>query len=504
MLKKFKTIDGVIYLALLVLVIVFRYLVLSNFAFRFTDSDQSIMWLGLKNYSKGLFYEPRFYGQSYSTMLEALLGIPLYKLGIPAYKALPLVTSFLALFPYIIISWLVFLKRSPKISFIILSLPLLLPAEYSLITSMPRGFVNGIFFSSLACIALFYPKSKGWFFMSSFLAVFAFTVNSNSVLLSLPVLVCLFLYNVRNKYYYIFTSTGLLLGFFIHFLIAWFYLLHPDYIVHKYDMTYSIQKVLSSLGQLNMYFNQVTPFFWKAGFSVLIMFFIISAFLFWKKKFNEAVTVAFIPFLVVATLGISKVHDGTPSVFFSYSRMYLALPVLLGVSLSFFSDFIKSKLSYLFLLIPFSLFAYHVVNLDAAIKINTGPKINHMVGIATVQQILDDCNKLKTICRDHCVELVIVSHHWSYDFFNYGCPACTDSFPNTLRPENERRTWRLVAAKRSIFRTILIIDVQRDFATEFKSIKKLPSPDGFYLVEYNTMYTMDLLDSLRIPYREFK
>jgi hypothetical protein len=103
------------------------------------------MWQGVMDYSAGIFHEPRFYGQSYNLMLESLFAVPLYKLGIPIYKALPIITSFFTIFPYLLITFLTFRKKSTTAGLIILSIPLLLLNEYALITCLSRGFVTGIF-----------------------------------------------------------------------------------------------------------------------------------------------------------------------------------------------------------------------------------------------------------------------------------------------------------------------------------------------------------------------
>ena len=63
-----------------IIVLAYRAWLLHIFGFVYTDSDQTIMWIGAKHYSQGLFYEPRFYGQAYNTMLEALLAVPFVKL----------------------------------------------------------------------------------------------------------------------------------------------------------------------------------------------------------------------------------------------------------------------------------------------------------------------------------------------------------------------------------------------------------------------------------------
>ena len=190
--KKPISIDVFIYLVLLLAVVSFRFLVLLKFGFKYTDSDQTIMWLGLKDYADGIFHEPRFYGQAYSSMLEALIGVPFYKMGMPASKVLPLITSFFALAPFVIISFFTLLKKSIKMALAIISITLLLPVEYALLTTIPRGFVAGIFVASIGCISLFYPKSKWGFFFLSITGVIGFSLNFNAVLLFLPCFIYLF------------------------------------------------------------------------------------------------------------------------------------------------------------------------------------------------------------------------------------------------------------------------------------------------------------------------
>ena len=496
--------NWVIYFILLGLIIILRYKVLEDFAFKYTDSDQTIMWLGLQQYSKGIFHEPRFFGQAYNTMLEAILAIPLYEFGVPPYKALPIITSILALIPYIIISLFAFLKKSPIISCLILSIPLLLPIEYSLITSMPRGFVTGIFISTFGVIGLFYPKSKTSFLFSSLIAVIGYSVNSNAILISIPCLIYMYIENRKNKYFYILSSIGLVLGISMHLAINYFYVLNPYYNLHKIEMSYSFENLILSFTNLDKHFNDIMPIFWKSGFLVLLLFVIISVFLYRAKKYRESNIVILTIFVIISTLGLSKIHDGSNSIFFSYSRMYLSIPILLGISLSFFSQINSKKYFYLFFLIPFSCFLFNLNNIDKAIEFNIDEKKKHVVGIIEIPKLYEECNNLKVICNEYKIQLVIISNHWYYDFFNYGCPSCDESFPNTLLPSYERRTWRLIEDEKTIYKNILIIDLTKDFTKQFNIVKQIKTSMGYFIINNNRMPTIDLLDTLGIKYRKYK
>ena len=90
--------------ALLVALAAQRCLVLDRFAFRYTDHDQVLMWYAATEYAHLRVHEPRFYGQNYNTMLEAAFAAPLVLAGVPHAQSLPIVTSFLALSPFVLVN----------------------------------------------------------------------------------------------------------------------------------------------------------------------------------------------------------------------------------------------------------------------------------------------------------------------------------------------------------------------------------------------------------------
>ena len=53
-----------------------------NINLRIVDSDQMYLWLGVRDFSMGHFYEARYYGQNYNTFMEALFAVPLYLCGL--------------------------------------------------------------------------------------------------------------------------------------------------------------------------------------------------------------------------------------------------------------------------------------------------------------------------------------------------------------------------------------------------------------------------------------
>jgi hypothetical protein len=128
----------------------------------------------------------------------------------------------------------------------------------------------------------------------------------------------------------------------------------------------------------------------------------------------------------------------------------------------------------------------------------------HVVGIIEIPKLYEECNNLKVICNEYKIQLVIISNHWYYDFFNYGCPSCDVSFPNTLLPNYERRTWRLIEDEKTIYQNILIIDLTKDFTKQINIVKQIKTSMGYFIINNNRMPNIDLLDTLGLKYRKYK
>ena len=481
------------------MVILFRILVILKFSYKYADSDQSIMWLGVINYSKGIFHEPGFYGQSYNTMLEAIFAVPLYKLGIPPYKALPIITSFMTLFPYVLVSFLTFLKKHYFPALVILTIPLLLPNEYAMLTSLPRGFITGIFVSTFGIIAIYFPTKRIGFFMLGFFSLLGYTVNANSVIITLPCLLCFFLYNYKNKRFYFYAGSGLLLAGLLYFLFHYFYMVHPFYNLHKYTLSFSLNLLLSNLSHLDKHFNFVSPLFWKQGFLALFLLLFGSIFLIIKKQTNHGIALLATLVFIIITLGINKINDGTDSIFYSLSRMYLGIPVLMAMYLALLKE--RKHYIYIYMTITMLFFATKVITLNTSVTKNLNPDNHHVNTVAKIDNICKECKKLDELSKTYNVKLIVIVNHYYYDFFDYGCVSFYNDFPKTLRPSYERRTWRLLEDENKVYKNIMIIDDQHSLKEGFKNIK---TTNYGYLVLNNNRKTMQLLKTLNIKVRKYK
>ena len=130
-------------------------------------------------------------------------------------------------------------------------------------------------------------------------------------------------------------------------------------------------------------------------------------------------------------------------------------------------------------------------------------KQNNVVAVAETEFLINECNKISSLAKKYDVDLIIINNHWMYDFINYGCPACTERFPNTLRPDYERRTWRLIEERKIIHKNVFIIDFSRKLNLEFDFITAIASMQGFYVLKDNKITTIKLLKKLNIKLRKF-
>lgn len=495
-----------ILILLCLLNVIYRVIVLKHFAFAYTDSDQVVMWCGARDFSLRQFHEPAYYGQNYNSMIEALLASLFFKWITPRH-AVPLITSFLALAPYFLVGGICYLKKCKVQSFLVLLVPLLLPPEYDLITSMPRGFVTGIFFAVLGSIAVYYPEKKWGFFFFTLLNMIAITLNPNAVLITFSVGLILLFTNYKNKLFYLYSATGAVIGLLPYVYIQHFYEQHPKYIVHaQWKLEFSIEYLKQGLLNLNRSFAFVVPGLWYQSAMLFLLFLTITWILVRQKEWIKGVIMCMLIFFILLTLGINKIYDGDETLFYHYSRMFLALPLVFVLFLKFIKIEKQKWVAAAVVISAISFFSFKTMELEETISESVRPLPNEMITTIPVGELLGSCDAINTVCKQQEVNLVIVVKLWSDNFITYGCQACDESFPPVIDPKNDRRTWRLMEEREKINKTILFLDqgetmsklVQHPVADDLK-ITALGN--RMYVLKNNTRTTMEVIDQLKLKMR---
>lgn len=495
------------FLLLLMLVLLDRWLSLAAFSFQFVDSDQTVMWYAAKEFAAGNFHEPRFYGQNYNSMLEALLAAPFT----PYFISLPLVSSLLTLLPYTLFAALAFRKGLHYQSLLILVIPLLLPLEYAFITSMPRGFVTGIAVAAMGGLTLFFPNRKWTFVVLGFSSILGLSLNPNAILLVAPLMLYCWLQQLRNKAFYLFLAGGALLPLLMHLGSNWFYHSHPAYNIHLLQpLAFSIKTFLLGLQSLTTFFSAIAP--WGPLVFIFLAFFAALHYRDANRAAMWAVVLAFIGTL--AALGINKVHDGDGTIFFHSSRMFLALPVLVALFTLLFQK-INQWVLVLVLFLGMGSFVMKHYQLADKTQTITQPQLfdDSILQITSVDQLNLKCAELKQLMVTYEADLLVGVYDWKTDSARYnveflnlyacGCPALDAHFPATLQPAHERRTWRLYEESDRVHNNLLLIGGDHVLTASINDNLTAIATAPPLFIYHNTqrLPTFSILDLLGVPVR---
>ncbi|MCC6370118.1 MAG: hypothetical protein IT236_03830, partial [Bacteroidia bacterium] len=208
--------------------------------------------------------------------MEALFAVPLLLFNLPVYKAVPLATHFISLFPFLFMAFYFFYKQKKLQAVLVLAWVLCLPAPNDLLNSLPRGFVTGLFFTSFFIVSLFHPNNLKLLGINTALALLGYYVNPNSALVSAPFLFYLFLHHRQNKRYYWLMAGVMLLNMPLYFFFNHFYVLHPDYIINPIEYRMSASLFATNISNLDQRFTHISPFFENNSLLLLLLFGIMA------------------------------------------------------------------------------------------------------------------------------------------------------------------------------------------------------------------------------------
>ncbi|XOV69212.1 MAG: hypothetical protein ACFHU9_08500 [Fluviicola sp.] len=454
----------IIFFCLLFLLLLSKTFILVRFSTAYTSNDDVIFWQGARDYASAIFYEPYFYGQNYNFMLESLLAAPFLWLGIPVYWAVPLSTTILATFPFVLFASEFFRRRLFIGAYIFLSIPILISIEYDILSSLSRGFVSGIFFCSFLVYPILEPKKIRSFIIFGLAASFGFIMNPNSVIFSVPVGIYLLSFNFSNYRFYALTAVSALPALTILYFSKSFYSDNPEYVVHgMWELIFKWKWIGEAFNYLDLFFTGITPIFWSGNWIILPILLILAIVLYRKNKRHSLVVLFALTFIII-TFGINKVHDGKDWIFFSSTRMYLAVPLLLGLALHWASKAREKRVtrySYLFLVVAAATISIKQFYFPVKIKELDPHRDLNILHVSTIDALENDCGQISSILDQHPVDLVVFVPHWSHSdahtqLLNYGCSFMDSRLNASVISLYERRTWKFNSAIRLPHRNVLL------------------------------------------------
>ncbi|MGB1041329.1 MAG: hypothetical protein ACPGVD_10685 [Flavobacteriales bacterium] len=453
-----------IFIGLLALTLISKFITLINLSFLFFGGDDLVFWQVAHDYSNGLFIEPFMYGQNYNYAIESILAVPLLKLGMPFQYAMPLTTMFVGILPFLFFAFVLFRKGWVVPSYIFLVIPLAMPIEYDIMTTITRGFVNGLFFSSFLVIPLLEPKSYKSYLLFGLMASLGYVTNPNSVVFSFPVGLYLFFNNYNTYKFYLIVLLSAVLPLCFFHVSKGFYIDNPDYLVHEmWELTFSFKRIWETLNNLNRPMQYLNPVFWSANWWVLPIVLLLSIYLLkrdWKMGLSVILGIVFI----VVSFGINKVEEGIGVVFFSASRMFFAVPILLGLVLAWLIKTRKYNVGVvsLFVLSMVMLILKFLI-IDSKVIEHTSRKSFGPVAIESIEVLKDNCCLYQELAKKHDADLIVFSKSKDANFsqvgiYNYGCPLLSNDFPETSMLGADRRNLTYKKHKSLIPKNVLLIN----------------------------------------------
>jgi hypothetical protein len=475
-----------------------RYHLARDYLFKYTDEDQCVMWEAAYELLHGKLREPCFYGQDYNTCLEGFLAAPFAYFGMPYHIACPLVSLLLGLFPFLVVAWVAWRRRQTIVAAISLLIPLILPVRYAMITGMPRGFTTGIAVAMIPAVLLLPPpwrreqngipllapqRRPTWlrstlpalrYFFAAALSIIAAQVQPGCVIILVPVALHAILTRWREWKFWAFSMAGLLVALpYPIYVYQFYYVYHPDYVLHlrgaqwrwgyTYYLSYLHQFLTPRFGP-SLVLQDLVPFCIpatpasQAGEFLVAAFGIVGLLLLIRLR-TAALAAGFMGvFFTFITFGYDRIRvgAGTNSASYSYSRMFLAIPVLFLWLLLFINHTPWRRVTGTALarwaargtlagLTIVALYTYHIRAQQQPDAIREEYEAGLRGGVVCpaipVDQFYACAREIKKIADATHADLLIVGGGDRNKHISYALPAVLGM--ESLYPDFERRTFRL-------------------------------------------------------------
>lgn len=479
--------------------------VIWSHGFKFTGSDQTVLWQITRDLSNGHFYEPYFYGQNYNFPLESWLVVPFFKIGFPEWIIFPLVTSFLFLFPFFILGYTLWKKDNHFGALISIGMPLLMQIEFNIISGLSRGFVTGLFVAGFLSLLLD-KKTKFSFFLFGFVGISALAINPNSVVFVAPAGLYFMFQNLKKPSFYILGAIGGSIPLILKYTADQFYVIHPEYMLHSlWGNSFSFVALKDGILEMSQIFQYSMPVLWNFDWLVMLVIPASSVVLLKQGKKSEAIAALFGFITIFISMGFPKVHDSVGTIFLNTTRMWLALPLALAL----YSGWLCSKRYFakrqivLLSLAFVSFFAFKQSNFRSVLDKETAERNYGPISIIPIEDLHIQCNLIQETAKENQVTLVALMPLWDYsipqmELLAYGCPTILDSPLPFVMGEWERRRFGHGEFYKGSHKRVLIVgyDPEKINHVNYGSTEKILDSPRMYLLELESTDTQTIFDLL--------
>ena len=426
----------------------------------YTDDDQLVFLNIAKDLCNGIIRTPCFWGQDYNLPIESWLAFPFIQAGMDIAAAVTLVSTIIGIMPILIGAYFLFYKIDKLTASIWLAFFLLLPFEYSVLITIPRGFTMGILLVSVAMYSYFASPTIGYIKGISilFLTCLGMYLVPNSVLLVGFVGVYTFyykLYSIDTKKIAI-SLVGVLPVVALVVGIKYYYRLHPSYTIHHASYGWELASIVSNIKNARNWFLGFAPFIYQAGSSVAVMG--IGLLIYYYRQKSKMYNVLLLTSVAGFALLISnKLTDGTASVLYGYNRFFMAIPLIVYALISNLELWKNKMASTTLITIAVAFTGYKIVSIPSSIQ-----KVIHdnsgIVDIVKLDNLHTDIVTITDYCKQQDIQWIVLGEcnttplNYAIDYWNI--PAI-----HTIYPCYERRHWIREKANTVKNQKLLLIDV---------------------------------------------
>lgn len=499
-----------IFLFIAALAIIDRLLVLFHYGLRYTGTDDVVFWTVAADLAHGTLREPFLYGQNYNLAIESLVAVPLLWLQVPMQVAMPIATAVCAIAPFAAWAWWFARRREWWAATLFVAIPVLLPVEWGLITSMTRGFVNGMAVTALLPFCLFLRRALLRDIAVGATLMLALAANPAALLFCLP-FALVFAFGDDAPWRRI---AGMLAGALpigaLWLAALGFYDAHPERVLHNGQQWmyrfHPAELIPEALSRLDRYMQWICPVWWPHAHAILYMLVAVCVALFLHRR--RAHAWAFVAALItfIIALGFPKIADGTDHILFPYTRMFLALPVLLawGAEAIPWGRATALRAGHALVVLACLAFGYKAGKVDEAIARQLDSGRDLPVAAVPIALLEGDAAYVAELARRHHFEVIIPI--WGEQahrglVLSYAGPLIQHGFPKTLFVQTDRRYWIRASMRDAVPQDLLFIcgDDQRwnDNAAKLPPYKLVPFTFGkARLIQGNTLPVGELVHRL--------
>jgi hypothetical protein len=193
------------------------------------------------------------------------------------------------------------------------------------------------------------------------------------------------------------------------------------------------------------FFKGVVPLTEQYAAYAWFIFPALMGYAFYKRKYLLAFLMATICVGVIVSFGINKVNDGTSSVFFPLSRMFLALPLVLVVFVAeLIGETNRSTFRFAAVLIAGVFLGINLQRVNASIEQEVN---NHAIplSVKSIGELQSQTAQLNSFAKSNSIfRFAGMGYPMAYGDFQiifFAGAAWNDDFPTVALPEYERRKW---------------------------------------------------------------